>query len=167
MSDNTIGSRIDAICAHFQINLAIFAKKVELSQSVVTQIRKGTNPLTPRTSQMIQLIFGVDKDWLENGKGEMFSVSTHITHINGINRQRDESQEFEKIIDVVKKMYYTAPREDRNYYENELRKLTVDFAHYKYGESIRIQKTKLPPTHNEHQKEESRDVQTERRLPKA
>ena len=50
-----------------------FCKGIHLSQSYYAQIERGTRPINDRITALICSQYGVSKEYLLTGKGEMFS----------------------------------------------------------------------------------------------
>ena len=69
----SVGDRI-AELIHFKgLKKVEFAAAVNIDQSYVTKIIKGTSNASSRLLDDICREFGVRREWLENGEGEMFA----------------------------------------------------------------------------------------------
>jgi transcriptional regulator with XRE-family HTH domain len=68
-----IGKRLKALRVALDLNQGEFAKRIELSQGVLSEIENGLKPLIDRNLKLICLEFRVNKDWLLTGRGEMLS----------------------------------------------------------------------------------------------
>lgn len=55
-----------------------FAKKLGFSQSNLSYIEKGKIPLTEANIRLICLTFGVNREWLVNGTGDMMDDEAHL-----------------------------------------------------------------------------------------
>ena len=71
-----IGHRIKQVIDSLGISQAEFAKKVNISQSMVSKICSGSAEPSYRTISDICKNFGIDVIWLETGIGEMFNKSS-------------------------------------------------------------------------------------------
>lgn len=68
----TIGDRISIIIREQGLKKVEFAAAVNIDQSYVTKIIKGTSVPSARLVADICKKFGVNRQWLETGEGEMF-----------------------------------------------------------------------------------------------
>ena len=68
----TIGERIDLLIRTKGVKKVDFAAEIEIDQSYVTKLIKGANAPSKALIENICRKFGVNRDWLENGEGEMF-----------------------------------------------------------------------------------------------
>lgn len=72
----TINDRISAVVKKSGLTKTAFAKKINLSQSFVSNICAGVSSPSDRTIADICKVFNVNESWLRTGNGEMFvSVS--------------------------------------------------------------------------------------------
>ena len=67
----TVGDRIEIILKHKNLKKVEFAAAVGIDQSYVTKIIKGTSKASPRLLDDICRTFGINREWLETGEGEM------------------------------------------------------------------------------------------------
>lgn len=70
--NNDIGKRVREIRESLGFSQEKFGKRIGLVKSAVSRIESGANPLTDKNMILICRSFGVRKDWLLEGKGEMF-----------------------------------------------------------------------------------------------
>ena len=68
----TVGERIEILIRKKKIKKVEFAAAVNIDQSYVTKIIKGTSNASSRLLNDISQKFGVRLEWLETGDGEMF-----------------------------------------------------------------------------------------------
>lgn len=59
-----------------------FGKNINLSGPNISNMEKGNVQLTPRNINEICSTYNVNKSWLENGEGEMFSDLTEDDEFN-------------------------------------------------------------------------------------
>jgi len=53
-----------------------FAERISTTQGHISDIENGRKMLSDRTIKLICLEFGINEEWLRNGKGEMFAKIT-------------------------------------------------------------------------------------------
>jgi len=73
MPKNTIGGRLDKIIDYFRMNAKQFAMELNISDGHFSDIRHGNRKLSRKIMQAIYLQFGINKNWLLTGDGEMLS----------------------------------------------------------------------------------------------
>lgn len=56
-----------------------FAKRINLNTGYVSRIIRGINIPPRRILLLIETVFGVNKEWLENGEGEIFATQCSPT----------------------------------------------------------------------------------------
>jgi len=86
--------RIKAIRASFKISQREFAKQIYISQSLYGEIELGNRPASERIIQLISTRFNISKDWIKNGKGDMFITDPpdlRLERLMEIFNQLDES----------------------------------------------------------------------------
>ena len=89
---NEINERIKKLRSVLNLTQQEFSKKIFISQSSYGGIETGERKINERIIQLISTQFGVSKDWLKNGNGEMFiedNVDTRIEHLNETFRKLD------------------------------------------------------------------------------
>jgi transcriptional regulator with XRE-family HTH domain len=72
----TILDRIRLIRKEIGLNQIDFACRIGLTQTSMSMIEIGKNPLTEKNIKLICATFAVNEDWLRHGKGEMFSAES-------------------------------------------------------------------------------------------
>ena len=65
-------NRIKQIRKYFGLSQAEFAQKINKSPSLISCVELGRNRFSEATIKDICSVFGVDKNWLTIGEGEMF-----------------------------------------------------------------------------------------------
>jgi transcriptional regulator with XRE-family HTH domain len=66
-----IGNRIKLIRAETGLKQGEFAKKLEISQGLLSGIEGGNELLSDRVKKIICFEFGIDENWLLTGEGKM------------------------------------------------------------------------------------------------
>lgn len=66
-----------------------FGEGINLSQNHISSIEKGVRNITPRILDDICRVYNVNKDWLIDGKGEMFDNT-----LDSYNIEDEEIKEF-------------------------------------------------------------------------
>lgn len=72
---DTFGERVKRIILCNELTMTSFAKKLNISQSMVSKICSNRATPSERTIFDICRIFRVNKDWLTEGSGEMYSTT--------------------------------------------------------------------------------------------
>jgi transcriptional regulator with XRE-family HTH domain len=73
------GERIEKLRKNLKLKQTEFAEKIGLTNSAISAIELGKAPLTEANIRLICLTFGVNKEWLRHGAGEMFEDETLST----------------------------------------------------------------------------------------
>ena len=68
----TINERINYVVSQSKLTKTAFAKKVNISQAMVSMLCSGATSPSDRTISDICRVFDVDRIWLETGIGEPF-----------------------------------------------------------------------------------------------
>lgn len=69
-----ICERLKILLKELNMSQRQFAMKINLDAGYFSRIVQGKVNPPDRILLLIENVFGVNKDWLENGKGEMFST---------------------------------------------------------------------------------------------
>ena len=93
-----IGERIKKLRSQLKISQQQFSKRIYISQGHLADIELGNQTVNDKTIHLISTEFNVNKNWLSNGKGEIFnSEKPDIrleTVIDIFNQLDDELQEY-------------------------------------------------------------------------
>lgn len=77
------------------LNQSDFAKYLGLTQTGYSMIENGRNPLSERHIKVICKTFNISENWLQNGRGSMFSCSPYEKELTEIlNSLEPETQEY-------------------------------------------------------------------------
>lgn len=116
--------RIIQLRKELKLSQAAFAERINLSRNFIGLVECGERNLSDRTIQDICERFNVNKEWLENGSGDIFKKRTKAQEIgafaNEVMKDVDNSfkkrfilalsklderdwEALEKIIDTIKK----------------------------------------------------------------
>jgi transcriptional regulator with XRE-family HTH domain len=68
-----VHNRLKQVRKYFNLSIRDFAKEIYFSHSVYGQVEYGSKEPNNRIIQLICSKFGVNKDWILTGKGNMFS----------------------------------------------------------------------------------------------
>ena len=71
---NEIGERLKTLRRETGLKQGDFAKRLEISQSLLSGIENGNEPLSDRTRKIICLEFNISENWLLTGEGKMVKV---------------------------------------------------------------------------------------------
>ena len=64
--------RIRLVRKTLGLKQGVFAQRIGLTQTALSMIELGKNPLTEKNIKLICATFAVNEGWLRTGKGEMF-----------------------------------------------------------------------------------------------
>ena len=90
----SVNERIKQLRSVLKISQKEFSKKIYIAQSTYGEIETGVRKVNDRILQLICSQFNVNKDWLKNGKGEMFGEEKPdigLEHLNEIYKQLDKT----------------------------------------------------------------------------
>ena len=77
----TINERIKAVRKALNLSQKEFAKTLGLTQTGYSDAETGKNNITEQLKTILVSIHNINKTWLEQGKGEMFTLSKSETKI--------------------------------------------------------------------------------------
>jgi transcriptional regulator with XRE-family HTH domain len=77
-----IEGRFDAVREALGMTQKDFCKGIYVSQSYYAQMEKGARPINDRIIALICSQYGISKEYLTTGKGEMFSNTTADIQLN-------------------------------------------------------------------------------------
>lgn len=75
----SINDRVKLVRNALELTQVDFGGKTGISQGHLTAIESGKRAVTPKTVKVICATFGVNEEWLEAGKGEMFTSMGHFS----------------------------------------------------------------------------------------
>jgi len=113
IKNEILASVVKAIKFHFNVNQAEIAEKTGIKETYLSDLIGGRNPLSEGYSDKLSEIFGVNKEYLKSGKGDVFDKSVkqsnvHGDNINGnsvtVNKNGVEVfQMADKVLELIKK----------------------------------------------------------------
>ena len=68
--------RIRELMKYYELNISETAEKLGISQPNLSAMLSGKRPIGGNIINKFIISFGINKDWLESGKGEMYDLST-------------------------------------------------------------------------------------------
>lgn len=74
----SVNKRIGEVIIALELSQAKFAQRLGVSRSGITKIVNGNNVVTEQMKASIVSIFGVSRNWLDTGEGDMFSASDDL-----------------------------------------------------------------------------------------
>jgi transcriptional regulator with XRE-family HTH domain len=98
MNANTTYNRVYELRKSLNIKQGDFAKILGLTNSAVSMIESGKNPLTDSNLRLICLAFGVSEQWLRNGEGDMFLQNSTQYEIELLDVFRQLSEASQKLV---------------------------------------------------------------------
>ena len=104
----TAGERVKAIRTSDRIHLTLeaFGERLGVTRVAISNIEKGNRALTSQMSKAISREFGVNEEWLETGKGEMYNYQTATTSLGQLAKKYDlnqlEAETLKELLDMPK-----------------------------------------------------------------
>ena len=134
MNKAELGERVKIIRKHFGLSQAQFAQKVNRSPGYLSNLEKGNSGISEETAKVICFLFGVNKEWLVSGVGEIgcgdAADKTGIgKRIKEIRKEAGQTQEeFGKKIGYSKRQVYCVESGKVNPSRQYLRKIATTFS---------------------------------------
>lgn len=100
---NSIGYRIGMILEKNNCKKVVFAERLKIDQSYVSQLVSGKRSPSERLIESICREFNVNRTWLETGEGEMLAETTSRT-LDRIRELYGASDIFRAMLDVYATM---------------------------------------------------------------
>jgi len=110
----TILDRIRLVRKEIGLNQVDFAERIGLTQTSMSMIEIGKNPLTEKNIKLICATFAVNEEWLRTGKGEMFgAVSPYEKELLEVfGKLTADTQEF--ILDMAQNLLKRQGKQEKN-----------------------------------------------------
>ncbi len=96
--------RIKQIRKYHKLTQTEFGEKIGLKGNTITTYETGLRIPSESVLMSICREFGVNREWLEHGTGEMFDQSANDAQINRIARQYSDDRTFRAILEVYMRM---------------------------------------------------------------
>ena len=97
MEGETLGTRLGILIEKLGMSKGDFAKKADISQSLVSNILSGNNGPSNATFNLICRTYKVNKNWLRKGEGEIFNDKPAKEPIIGPDGKALEDDEAELV----------------------------------------------------------------------
>ena len=81
MTMTEVSDRLKEIRSKLKLSQREFSKQIFISQSLYSEIELGNVELKERYTRLISSQFDINIDWLKEGKGEMFKLSSEDNRI--------------------------------------------------------------------------------------
>lgn len=92
--------RLRILRKHLKLSQGDFAKELGLSLSGIYQMEAGAHPVSEKTVDAVHRVFGVRREWLVRGEGEMFMPNRCNTYTMCVVGNRyEKSPIFHEILD--------------------------------------------------------------------
>lgn len=82
-----MNERLKQIRAEAGLSMREFAERIGISDSTVSLMESGTRNVTERTIRSICAEFGVRREWLETGKGDMYERKSEDAEAEAVLRR--------------------------------------------------------------------------------
>ncbi|AQW27576.1 TPA: helix-turn-helix transcriptional regulator [Clostridium perfringens] len=99
--------RLLALRKELKLTQSEFAKKIQISRSHLSGLENGTRNFTERVISDICREFDVNRNWLENGEGDMFiDILAEIDEFNNADKDVQEMVRLYMQLDDVTRAYF-------------------------------------------------------------
>jgi len=100
--ENTLSQRIKMLRSHFDLTQTEFARKIEITMQSVSSWERGLT--NPRKSDLKKVVksFGINKEWLIDGKGEMLNSKVTVNDFSENRESIDRVQKLERTVSELK-----------------------------------------------------------------
>jgi transcriptional regulator with XRE-family HTH domain len=112
METEHIGRRLETLIEVLEMKGGDFAKKAEISQSLISNIIAGKNGPSKATVNLICRTYNVNKEWLLTGRGEMFILPD--------GRLEKLSPDERELLEIYDKLIPETQKEVRDYANEKL-----------------------------------------------
>jgi transcriptional regulator with XRE-family HTH domain len=112
MKREYIGKRLEILIEDLNMKSGDFAKKAEISQSLISNIIAGKNGPSKATVNLICRTYGVNKEWLLTGEGEML--------IPPDGRLENLAPDERELLEIYDKLIPDTQKEVRDYANEKL-----------------------------------------------
>lgn len=126
-----MNNRVKELRQALDMTMEKFGERLGVKKTAISLIESGKNSVTEQMLRSICREFGVNEDWLREGKGEMFSV-TRDEYIEKLSR----SYGFNEFDEAIIRAYMDLDQETRDVIKNYVLKVS---ALYKNKEGIEEQ----------------------------
>ena len=106
--EESTGDRVRLVrkAAANRMTLEEFAQRLGVTKVSISRIENGVRGLTSQMSKAISREFGVNEEWLETGKGEMYNYQTVTTCIGQLTEEYGlnhlEAETLKEVLDMPK-----------------------------------------------------------------
>ena len=134
MNKVELGERVKAIREHYGLPQPLFAKQINKTQGFVSNVETGRSGVSEETIKEICFLFGVNKEWLVSGAGEMgcgvaadkAGIGKRIKEIRTENHLTQE--EFASKIGYSKRQVYCVETRKSNTSDAFIKKVSTTFS---------------------------------------
>lgn len=117
----TINDRVSQLIEILDIKQKDFADKIQLKSNTLSMIKSNKRNITERTINDIIREFGVNKEWLIDGKGEIFNTNIETqNYIDKLVKQYNLSIKDKEIL----KAYVNMDEDSRNLFYNFIKSIS-------------------------------------------
>lgn len=94
----TYGERLKKLRKHFGLTLEQFGNRLGVQKNTISRLEREVNGLTDQMATAICREYGVSKEWLRDGEGEMFAPVTRNEKIARFAGElmKDETPDFRR-----------------------------------------------------------------------
>jgi transcriptional regulator with XRE-family HTH domain len=117
---NGIGNRLRTIRKELDLKQGAFAKRIEMSQGMLSDIEHEKAVLTERNIKLICLEFGVDREWLLTGQGTIFTLPKPSPQASEWPDGRALADDERELIEIYDRLAPETRKEVRDYISEKL-----------------------------------------------
>ena len=131
-----LGERVKAIREHYGLSQTQLAQKINKTPGFISDIETGKSGVSEETISALSRAFGVNKEWLLTGEGDMFLKETYEVDKAGIGKRIKEirkeagqtQEEFANKIGYSKRQVHCVETRKSNPSRQYLRKIASTFS---------------------------------------
>ena len=96
--NKNLGERLYKLRSALNLNQEEFAKKIRVSKGYITSLENSHRELNSRLVKLISDTFGANEDWLQTGKGKMFTEQKDVSLDEVVNLYNQLHPKLQKLV---------------------------------------------------------------------
>jgi transcriptional regulator with XRE-family HTH domain len=98
----TINERVKKVRKALKYTQEAFGKRIDVGQAYLANIEKGHKPVTEKILKLICSEFGVNEEWLREGKSEMFVSESELLVLLGSRFDTLDEMDKKILVEYIK-----------------------------------------------------------------